>query len=195
MSAAYDFTDTGYGTYTVEASNRFHALDPENNEFPEILANSGVCSVSFTRGALAVAAPSPMEHASFNNCSTDQQLALNAAAAAAEDYARTTYSYLDANAGPSSRYTTWFGEYTSVRHSIVQDHFHKISTNNFTGYSYDCTCTRNATYAYIYPNRFGTVYVCGAFWSAPLTGTDSKAGTLIHEVRSSLALAFLVEEL
>jgi peptidyl-Lys metalloendopeptidase len=26
------------------------------------------------------------------------------------------------------------------------------------------------------------VYVCNAFWSAPVTGTDSKAGTLIHEL-------------
>jgi peptidyl-Lys metalloendopeptidase len=23
--------------------------------------------------------------------------------------------------------------------------------------------------------------VCGAFWSAPTTGTDSKSGTLVHE--------------
>ena len=29
---------------------------------------------------------------------------------------------------------------------------------------------------------FGHVYLCGAFWSAPTTGTDSKGGTLIHEV-------------
>lgn len=25
------------------------------------------------------------------------------------------------------------------------------------------------------------MYLCGAFWNAPNTGTDSKAGTLIHE--------------
>ena len=166
--------DTGYSMYMVEASNRFHMFDPMN-EFPEILANSGVCSISFTHGLLAVAAPSAMEHASFNNCSTDQQSALNAAAAAAEDYTRTTYSYLDANTGPSSCYTTWFGEYTSVRHSTMQDHFHKISTNNFTGYSYNCTCTWDATYAYIYPNWFGTIYICGAFWSAPLTASGKTS--------------------
>lgn len=37
------------------------------------------------------------------------------------------------------------------------------------------------TYAYVYPDTFGYIYLCGAFWSAPATGTDSKAGTLIHE--------------
>jgi len=31
------------------------------------------------------------------------------------------------------------------------------------------------------PDDFGSVYLCGAFWNAPETGTDSKAGTLIHE--------------
>ena len=25
------------------------------------------------------------------------------------------------------------------------------------------------------------MYLCNAFWSAPNTGTDSKAGTLVHE--------------
>lgn len=36
-----------------------------------------------------------------------------------------------------------------------------------------------------YPNRFGTFHICGAFWKAPNTGTDPRAGTLIYEVRSS----------
>ncbi|MFE6709458.1 M35 family metallo-endopeptidase [Streptomyces sp. NPDC057695] len=26
-----------------------------------------------------------------------------------------------------------------------------------------------------------TVWLCGSFWSAPMTGTDSKFGTLVHE--------------
>ena len=26
------------------------------------------------------------------------------------------------------------------------------------------------------------IYLCSVFWTAPLTGTDSKAGTLIHEM-------------
>jgi peptidyl-Lys metalloendopeptidase len=35
---------------------------------------------------------------------------------------------------------------------------------------------------------FGHVYLCGAFWQAPTTGTDSKGGTLIHEVSRSYQL-------
>jgi peptidyl-Lys metalloendopeptidase len=29
--------------------------------------------------------------------------------------------------------------------------------------------------------RFGTVYLCGSFWGAPVRGSDSKGGTLVHE--------------
>jgi peptidyl-Lys metalloendopeptidase len=34
----------------------------------------------------------------------------------------------------------------------------------------------------VYPNQPYKIYVCKVFWQAPLTGTDSKAGTLIHEM-------------
>ncbi|HEU4744115.1 MAG TPA: M35 family metallo-endopeptidase, partial [Anaerolineales bacterium] len=37
-------------------------------------------------------------------------------------------------------------------------------------------------YAYVYPSQPYNIYLCQAFWSAPLSGTDSKAGTLIHEM-------------
>src|SRR5262249_37843775 len=45
----------------------------------------------------------------------------------------------------------------------------------------NCGCTSSA-YAYVYPSQHYQIYVCNAFWNAPLTGTDSKAGTLIHEM-------------
>ncbi len=44
----------------------------------------------------------------------------------------------------------------------------------------DCSCNQNY-YAYVYPTQPYKIYVCNAFWSAPPTGTDSKAGTLVHE--------------
>jgi peptidyl-Lys metalloendopeptidase len=34
----------------------------------------------------------------------------------------------------------------------------------------------------VYPNSAYEIFVCRAFWPAPATGTDSKAGTLIHEM-------------
>ena len=48
------------------------------------------------------------------------------------------------------------------------------------------TCTDPGVYAYVHPDQFGAVYVCGAFWDPPPLGTDSKAGALVrvHGVRS-----------
>ena len=48
--------------------------------------------------------------------------------------------------------------------------------------TFDCGCKKKNVYAYVYANQPYTIYLCGVFWSAPMTGTDSKAGTLIHEM-------------
>jgi peptidyl-Lys metalloendopeptidase len=39
----------------------------------------------------------------------------------------------------------------------------------------------SGTYAYVYPDTFGTVYLCPVFWQVGTTGTDSQGGTLVHE--------------
>ena len=90
-------------------------------------------------------------------------------------------SYLATGAaGP--RYTSWFGAYTSSRYATVKSHFANInSTIASKTMTFDCTCTDSGTYAYVYPDSPYVVYFCGAFWAAPNTGTDSRAGTIIHE--------------
>lgn len=45
----------------------------------------------------------------------------------------------------------------------------------------DCSCDEDY-FAYVYPAQPYTIYVCNAFWPAPLVGTDSKGGTLLHEM-------------
>jgi peptidyl-Lys metalloendopeptidase len=45
----------------------------------------------------------------------------------------------------------------------------------------DCGCKKKY-YAYVYPNQPYEIYVCAVFWKAPLSGTDSKGGTLVHEM-------------
>ncbi|KAJ8462131.1 hypothetical protein ONZ45_g18046 [Pleurotus djamor] len=36
-------------------------------------------------------------------------------------------------------------------------------------------------HAFVDPSQADIVTLCGAFWRAPLTGTDSQGGTIIHE--------------
>ncbi|KAF5379072.1 hypothetical protein D9615_005979 [Tricholomella constricta] len=179
LSEAYNFSKSGEGSYSVEANNLFYIVDSSNNAVP-IYANADAHRAKLT-GKLAVTRRAEVKRATFNGCSSTQQSQLNTAASSAQSYAAGALSYLNSHLSGTSRYTTWFGTYTDSRHSTVQSHFSKISSNTFSSYKFDCTCTDSGTYAYVYPDTFATVYLCGAFWNAPNTGTDSKAGTLIHE--------------
>lgn len=114
-------------------------------------------------------------------CSSTRITALTTAYASARTMASSALSYLT-NTTPSGtpRYTTWFGAYTSTRWSTAKSHFTQISSK-LSNEVADCTCTDSA-YAYVYPTQPYKIYLCNAFWSAPNTGTDSRAGTLIHEM-------------
>ena len=118
----------------------------------------------------------------FNACTTTRQSQLVSARTESKTYASDAENYLLANLqGP--RYTTWFGVFSSTRYNTVKNHFIAISNAmDNANVHFDCTCTQTNVYAYVYPNQPYNIYLCGAFWAAPLTGTDSKAGTLIHEM-------------
>jgi peptidyl-Lys metalloendopeptidase len=118
----------------------------------------------------------------FVGCSSTQISGAGDAVVQARVYSENAKGYL--NAGTvGSRYTTWFGAYTSTRYNTAQQHFTAIDAalDQSNGQvTINCGCNQNY-YAYVYPTQPYQIYVCRAFWSAPLTGTDSKAGTLIHE--------------
>lgn len=119
----------------------------------------------------------------YVGCSTTQISQAGQAIAAARDYAENSKGYLNAGTvGP--RYTTWFGAYTSSRYATANQHFVDIDAAlDQSGGQVKINCGCNQSYyAYVYPTQPYQIYVCRAFWNAPLTGTDSKAGTLIHEM-------------
>lgn len=79
------------------------------------------------------------------------------------------------------RYKEWFGAYTAARYTKVEDHFSRIfGALDRETVTYHCDCNDSA-YAYVYPNNPYHIWLCRAFWPAPLEGTDSKAGTIVHE--------------
>jgi peptidyl-Lys metalloendopeptidase len=126
--------------------------------------------------------PPPSGRISFTGrCSNGQQTEILDAIEAAVGISNDANGYLlSGNTG--ARYTTWFGEVTQSRYNTVKGNFGAISTAMANeDITVDCKCKQNY-YAYVYPNQPYKIYVCRAFWSAPLTGTDSKAGTLVHEM-------------
>lgn len=154
----------------------------ENNVPVEIYADQPEALTASLSGRLAAPRPALVKRASYVGCSSSQQSQLVAAASAAQSYAASTYSYTQSKSSATTRYTTWFGTYTAARHSTIQTHFSNLNSNTYSSFTYDCTCTQATTYAYVYADDFGYITLCGAFWKAPTTGTDSKGGTLIHEV-------------
>jgi peptidyl-Lys metalloendopeptidase len=119
----------------------------------------------------------------YVGCSATQISGAGNAVTAARNYTENAKGYLNAGTvGP--RYTTWFGSYTSTRYNTVQQNFVAIDAamdQNDGSIKINCGCNQNY-YAYVYPTRPYEIFVCRAFWSAPTTGTDSKAGTLVHEM-------------
>ncbi|WP_063796492.1 M35 family metallo-endopeptidase [Chondromyces crocatus] len=117
-------------------------------------------------------------------CSTSRQSTIVQAMDAAETYAQGAHEYLTTTTpSGTGRYKTWFGTYTTARWATAQKQFLAIR-DAFVGQdvTVDCSCTDSGVYAYVYPREPYNIYVCGAFWSAPMTGTDSKGGTLVHEM-------------
>lgn len=119
----------------------------------------------------------------YVGCTATRTTTAGQAVTAARTYAENAKNYLNAGTvGP--RYTTWFGSYTSTRYSGAKSRFAKIDTAiDQTGgkITINCGCNQNY-FAYVYPNQPYQIWVCNSFWTAGLTGTDSKAGTLIHEM-------------
>jgi peptidyl-Lys metalloendopeptidase len=117
----------------------------------------------------------------YAHCSNAQQDGIAGAVQAGLAMAQDADAYLQGQA-LATRYTGWFGPVDNARATTVARHFAAIrdafATRQIT---VDCACNKS-WYAYVYPNEPYTIHVCKAFWTAPMTGTDSKGGTLVHEM-------------
>jgi peptidyl-Lys metalloendopeptidase len=118
---------------------------------------------------------------SYASCTASQQTTISSAISAAKTMSGSGVTYMTKTTmGP--RYTKWFGAVTATRQSTVKSHFTAIKDAFDTKpVVVDCGCNQSY-YAYVYPTQPYRIYVCKAFWTAPMTGTDSKGGTLVHEM-------------
>ena len=138
-------------------------------------------SLRATANATAAATAASISYT--GSCTSSQKSSLASAVTAATNYASSSATYLSGTPSATARYTTWFGAYTSSRWATAKSHFVKASNAFQTAaLTLDCSCKDTDTYAYVYPTQPYKIYVCGAFWNAPTTGTDSKGGTLVHEM-------------
>ncbi|KIJ45865.1 hypothetical protein M422DRAFT_778645 [Sphaerobolus stellatus SS14] len=194
LAGTYNFTRSGSGSYNISPSTLFYVVNAEGTaeQVHAVLQNTH--AVSFSSGSrLAVSPPVAArsieqrglsKRAAYSSCSSTRQTQIAAAIPAAVSYVSESLSYLNAHTTTSTRVVTWFGTWSSSKRTTLITQYTSLqATGSYTDWTYDCACTDgdSNTYAYVYPSQYGTINLCGAFWSAPTTGTDSKAGTLIHE--------------
>lgn len=93
-------------------------------------------------------------------------------------------TYLSGTPSATLRWTTWFGAASTVAGwGTIREHYANAHDAFYTKtVVVDCSCEQPGIYAYVYSNQPYKIYVCPAFWSSPAMGTDSKAGTLVHEM-------------
>lgn len=177
------------GDYLVTYKGSFKSLINKGKEKEvktlQKITNS-VISISFTppqKKTIVETSTNKITPAT-TSCTQSEINILNSAHDAAIVIAQNA-SYTMNNAGANTtgeRYSTWFGAPNTTRQNIVTSHFNNIySALNTQHIEFDCTCSESY-YAYVYPSQPYRIYLCSAFWGASLTGTDSQAGTLVHEV-------------
>jgi peptidyl-Lys metalloendopeptidase len=154
---------------SLESNGASLWIEGRANNSPDAKAGSG--TTEFTSSV------------AFNKCTTTQQSTVLQALGAASTMADDSVAYLNGTAPSGTpRYSTWFGAFSSNGWGTAQSHFTAIKDAIDTkSLKFDCGCKKQY-YAYVYPNQPYNVYLCSVFWSAPLSGTDSKGGTIIHEL-------------
>jgi len=207
LSSVYDMSHTG--EYTVRQSSSIQGgLRGTAKAFSNLAAGtleSNVVTLGVERderGAAAIetlvqladlSLPEKALTPSYVCCSSTRQSQLSTALNNAQGLAQRSRDYLNAVATASrstdTNYKTWFGTYSSTNWSKITTDYSKIySAMSGSTYTFHCDCT-DSSYAYVFANQPYHVHLCGAFWNAPATGTDSKAGTLIHESSHFTVLA------
>ena len=198
LSSLYDMATTG--DYTI----RYHAASPQlfaddvargagkqSGETGELKSEAATVWIDGTRPrgsseetktlAEMQAEAATTGGLSFTKCTTTQQATIADAVAAGSAMSSDGDAYM-AKGSLGPRYTKWFGAVDSSRAATVKAHFAALKDAFATKpITVDCGC-KKTYYAYVYPTQPYKIYVCKAFWSAPMTGTDSKGGTLVHEM-------------
>ena len=199
LSHHYDMFKTGNYSVQFDAHRQVERFDKfgvsEDVQFDDLesapvelfVSGNGFSELAAQRAAVLNVPNVSKAAAQFLNCSATRQSQLNTAFTSSKSYASNSASYFSGRttANITARYTTWFGAATTSRISTANSHYVKIKDaldNKQIVFNCACASQYASAYAYVSPNSPYTVTLCGAFWPAGNTGTDSKAGTIIHEV-------------
>ncbi|MFT7835506.1 M35 family metallopeptidase [Saccharothrix sp. BKS2] len=104
-------------------------------------------------------------------------------------YTRDAFREVPEGEAPPRRYKKWFGAFGENRYQRVHDSYGAVlryftqETITYTPHGEGC---RDDYYAYTYFDA-KAVWLCPVFWRIEMTGLDSKAGTVVHELSHAAA--------
>lgn len=131
----------------------------------------------------------PLSAPKFDQCDSSQQDDIGAALAEANNIASAALQVLQgtpsAQQPNSQRYLTWFGAHTVGLYAKATGNFSKIAdalANKAISFGCHGSVCGPGVYAYVFRGQPYNIFVCQKFWSAALKGTDSRSGTIVHEI-------------
>jgi peptidyl-Lys metalloendopeptidase len=139
VSAAYDFTRSGAGMYSIEPSSLFTYVDGNGITRDFNATVEDVAEVELF-GNLAVSRAH--DKRIFLNCDQFQAYSIRKAIEHARGLVVKAHNYLrgiNANTLDTRRYNTWFGKYTLYRATAVQTTFQQM-LEMFDRLTYECGC-------------------------------------------------------
>ncbi len=183
LTSLYDMSQPG--TYEISyrgavrdlvPSERGLAMMPSNTVRIDVTGDARPSDAELLKSMAEAATTASL---TYSRCTATQQTGVAEAVGAASAYADEARIVL-AGGATGARFMTWFKATSNL--STAANHFFKIDEAfDIKPVEVDCGC-KKSYYAYVYPTQPYKIYVCRAFWTAPVRGTDSRGGTLIHEM-------------
>lgn len=139
------------------------------------------------------ASASAPTNVSFTSCSAQEATKIEQSVAELISISSNAVTYFNNNRA-GNRFTSYFGAVNNVRWSTVKAKVNALN-NAFLTSPLLFNCSRlncsAGVFSYVYPTQHDPyeVFLCDAFFSAPTSGTDSSAGTLVHEISHFNSLA------
>jgi peptidyl-Lys metalloendopeptidase len=130
----------------------------------------------------------------FRSCGRQQRQILRKNTARALEASQESLTYLSNLKGEgyppdSPRFEEWFNDSANKAYvDAVRRDFTKIKQAfKFKDIAYDCSFTGcpPGAFAFVFRNEPYVIHLCESFWKAPISGTDTRKGTLIHEMVGS----------
>jgi peptidyl-Lys metalloendopeptidase len=175
LSLSYALTKSGF--YTITYKHQKYSLGKPSHPYLSFTLLEDRPQKGLLQG---------IQKAAVKGCSSRQESRLEDVLLEASKTANLSALLLstikEENRPYAKRYTQWFGGYDSERYKNVVSNFKTFQTVlENKEISFNCDCNESAI-AYVFPEVAYKIHLCTSFWDLDLNGTDSQAGTIIHEL-------------